>query len=85
MNPHPTTDRNRAGAPTALTEPRPETGYRVVVNDEEQYSLWPTDTPLPAGWHDTGVQGPRADCLAHIERVWTDLSPRSVREHLTSR
>lgn len=53
--------------------------YRVVRNDEEQYSIWLSDQPVPAGWHDQGVGGSKADCLDHIERVWTDLRPRSLR------
>jgi MbtH protein len=52
----------------------------VVVNDEEQYSVWPADRPLPAGWRSTGFAGERAECLAHIDTVWTDMRPRSVRE-----
>jgi MbtH protein len=54
--------------------------HRVVINDEEQYSIWPLSKPLPAGWRDVGQQGTKADCLAYVERVWTDMRPRSVRE-----
>ncbi|MFG3438647.1 MbtH family protein [Nonomuraea sp. NPDC047897] len=54
--------------------------YKVVVNDEEQYSIWFAERPLPQGWHDTGVQGPKQTCLDHIEQVWTDMRPRSLRE-----
>ncbi|MFF7240126.1 MbtH family protein [Streptomyces collinus] len=53
--------------------------YLVVANDEEQYSLWEADRPVPAGWHPQGVRGTRAECLAHIERVWTDMRPLSLR------
>ncbi|MFJ6790932.1 thioesterase domain-containing protein [Streptomyces angustmyceticus] len=53
--------------------------YVVVVNDEEQYSVWFADRALPAGWTATGAQGTRQECLDHIEEVWTDLTPRSVR------
>lgn len=56
------------------------TVQRVVVNDEEQYSIWPAHRALPDGWHDVGVSGTREECLAHIERVWTDMRPRSLRE-----
>ncbi|WP_439380780.1 MbtH family protein [Amycolatopsis lexingtonensis] len=52
----------------------------VVVNDEEQYSIWPSDRPLPAGWHDAGRSGTEDECVAHIEQVWHDIRPRSVRE-----
>jgi len=56
--------------------------YQVVVNDEEQYSIWLADQPLPAGWRLEGTTGDRSACLAHIDEVWTDMRPRSVREHL---
>lgn len=59
-----------------------ETPYQVVVNDEEQYSVWWADRPLPAGWRSAGVTGSRATCLSHIDEAWTDLRPRSVRERL---
>lgn len=54
--------------------------YRVVRNDEDQYSIWAADQELPSGWYDAGVVGPKDECLAHIERVWTDMRPRSLRE-----
>ncbi len=53
--------------------------YEVVVNDEEQYSIWFADRPLPPGWRPAGKAGTKAECLAHIEVVWTDMRPRSVR------
>jgi MbtH protein len=56
---------------------------QVVVNDEDQYSLWPRDTPPPDGWRPEGFTGGRQECLDHIERVWTDMRPRSVRERST--
>lgn len=52
----------------------------VVVNDEEQYSIWPAGREVPAGWRRVGVEGTKEECLDHIERVWTDMRPRSVRE-----
>lgn len=55
------------------------TSYKVVLNDEEQYSLWEADRPNPAGWRDEGFSGPKEDCLAHIDEVWTDMRPRSLR------
>ncbi|MDH2427991.1 MbtH family NRPS accessory protein [Sphaerisporangium sp. TRM90804] len=54
----------------------------VVVNDEEQYSIWPAARELPAGWRREGTQGTEEQCLAHIDAVWTDMRPRSVREHV---
>lgn len=54
--------------------------FTVVVNDEEQFSIWPAEQEPPAGWHTVGVTGSRDECLDHIERVWTDMRPRSLRE-----
>jgi MbtH protein len=51
----------------------------VVMNHEEQYSLWPADRPLPDGWRAVGHRGKRADCLAYVERVWTDMRPLGLR------
>jgi MbtH protein len=56
--------------------------YKVVVNDEEQYSIWPADRENPAGWRDAGKQGRKADCLAFIREVWTDMRPLSVRQQV---
>ena len=56
-----------------------ERHYAVVLNDEEQYSIWPVDRDIPAGWHAEGTSGPKDDCIAHIERVWVDMRPRSLR------
>jgi MbtH protein len=53
--------------------------FDVVVNAEEQYSIWPVDRELPAGWHRDGFRGPKSDCLAHIDTVWTDITPLSAR------
>jgi MbtH protein len=56
--------------------------YLVVVNDELQYSVWRADADLPPGWQAEGVAGTREECLAHIDRVWTDMRPLSLRRHL---
>jgi MbtH protein len=56
--------------------------YQVVVNHEEQYSIWPADRELPLGWTAVGKQGPKAECLAHIEEVWTDMRPLSLRKKM---
>jgi MbtH protein len=53
--------------------------YRVVRNDEEQYSLWKADRELPQGWYAEGTEGSRQECLDHIETVWTDMRPLSLR------
>ncbi|MFF3666113.1 MbtH family protein [Microtetraspora malaysiensis] len=54
--------------------------YVVVRNDEEQYSIWPAGRTLPAGWHDAGFGGAKQECLDHIETVWTDMRPLSLRQ-----
>ena len=53
--------------------------YKVVVNHEEQYSIWRSDRENPLGWKDAGKVGTKAECLAHINDVWTDLRPLSLR------
>jgi MbtH protein len=65
-------------------EDNEELEYQVVVNDEEQYSIWSVDMPCPAGWRTVGVTGDKATCLAHIDRVWTDMRPRSLREWMAA-
>jgi MbtH protein len=57
-----------------------DTTYSVVRNHEEQYSIWPAGLDLPAGWSEVGKAGPKAECLAYIDEVWTDMRPRSLRE-----
>jgi MbtH protein len=61
-------------------EQDPFSSYRVVVNHEEQYSIWPTERELPAGWRDAGKTGTKAECLAHINEVWKDMRPLSLRK-----
>ena len=53
--------------------------YAVVVNDEEQYSIWPAERDLPAGWRRDGFTGTEEECLAYIDEVWTDMRPASLR------
>lgn len=60
------------------------TDWTVVRNDEDQYSLWWADRDLPAGWSNAGYSGSRPDCLRHIESVWTDMRPASLRHQLDS-
>ena len=57
----------------------------VVVNAEGQYSLWPADREPPKGWEPAGKSGTKAECLAYIEEVWTDMRPRSLRESHAAR
>lgn len=53
--------------------------YYVVVNDEEQYSIWPKHKAVPAGWRTVGEPQVKTACLAYIETVWTDMRPLSTR------
>jgi MbtH protein len=56
--------------------------YNVVVNDEEQYSIWPAYREPPLGWKLAGKQGPKAECLEYIKEVWTDMRPLSLRKKM---
>lgn len=56
--------------------------YKVVVNHEEQYSIWPVDRDNPPGWSDVGVSGTKDMCLEHIKTVWTDMRPLSLRKKM---
>ncbi|MEV3972283.1 MbtH family NRPS accessory protein [Streptomyces sp. NPDC050698] len=59
-----------------------ESVYRVVLNDEEQYSIWWADRALPAGWHAEGTEGSREECLERIDTLWTDMRPLSLRRRM---
>ena len=56
--------------------------YRVVVNHEEQYSIWPEYKDIPLGWRDVGRKGLKDECLAYIKEVWTDMRPLSLRKKM---
>ena len=56
--------------------------YKVVMNEEEQYSIWWSDREIPLGWKNEGKIGTKQECLDHIETVWTDMRPLSLRKHL---
>jgi MbtH protein len=56
--------------------------YKVVVNHEEQYSVWPADREIPLGWTAVGKEGLKDECLAYIEEVWTDMRPLSLRKKM---
>jgi MbtH protein len=63
-------------------EQEDKTTYKVVVNHEEQYSIWAADRENPLGWRDAGKQGLKDECLAYIKEVWTDMRPLSLRKHM---
>ena len=56
--------------------------YMAVVNHEEQYSIWPEDREIPAGWRNAGKAGTKAECLSYIKEVWTDMTPLSLRKQM---
>lgn len=56
-----------------------DTEFLVVINGEEQYSIWPSYKPVPNGWRGEGKTGSEAECLAHVDAVWTDMRPLSLR------
>ena len=65
-----------------MDEKEDRTIYKVVLNHEEQYSTWPADKENALGWTDAGKSGTKAECLAHIKEVWTDMRPLSLRRRM---
>ena len=63
-------------------EKEDKTIYKVVVNHEEQYSIWPAERENALGWRDAGKNGPKDECLAWIKEVWTDMRPLSLRKRM---
>ena len=64
------------------TQEQTEQHYEVVINEEEQYSIWPVSKEIPAGWKGVGQKGNKADCLSYIKHVWTDMRPLSLRKQM---
>ncbi|MFB6893046.1 MbtH family protein [Kitasatospora sp. NPDC056327] len=62
-----------------------DTLYQVVRNDEEQHALWPAGAALPAGWAAEGFVGTEQECTAHVDAVWPDIRPLSMRDRLGAR
>jgi MbtH protein len=69
---------------TSMSDEQPENTptFKVVVNDEGQYSLWPAQRDNPLGWTDAGKSGSKQECLAFVEEVWTDMRPLSLRRRM---
>ena len=65
-----------------MNENENELLYKVVVNHEEQYSIWPVHRTIPLGWHDVDKSGPKQECLDYIKEVWTDMRPLSLRKKM---
>ena len=61
-----------------------ETTFKVAVNHEEQYSIWPSDKDIPEGWRFVNFESTKEDCLNHISKIWTDMRPLSLRKKMTS-
>ncbi len=61
-----------------------KTIYKVVINHEEQYSIWPAHRENALGWRDAGKEGDKEECLAYIKEVWTDMRPASLRRHMNA-
>jgi MbtH protein len=70
------------GAGMSTEEREDTTVYKVVLNHEEQYSIWPADRENPPGWKDGGKTGSKKECLDFIEQVWTDMRPLSLRKSM---
>lgn len=68
-----------------LDEQDGPTIYKVVLNHEEQYSIWPADRENALGWNDAGKSGSKAECLTYIKEVWTDMRPLSLRNKMQLR
>ncbi len=65
-----------------MNAPDDRTMYKVVVNHEEQYSIWPADRENPLGWDDAGKTGTKDECTEYIREVWTDMRPLSLRRQM---
>jgi MbtH protein len=61
-----------------------DTNFLVVINHEEQYSIWPDFLDMPKGWNAVGKSGKKQECLDYIKEVWTDMRPLSLRKHMES-
>jgi MbtH protein len=70
------------GHPMSSDDRDEHTIYKVVVNHEEQYSIWPEGREIPLGWTDAGKSGTKEECLAYIKEVWTDMRPLSLRRKM---
>ncbi|MGH7930634.1 MAG: MbtH family protein [Candidatus Binatia bacterium] len=63
-------------------EKEDNTLYKVLLNQEEQYSIWPADRENPLGWKDAGKSGSKTDCQIYVKEVWTDMRPLSLRKRM---
>lgn len=77
-------ETNTQGEDKEREEREDTTIYKVVMNHEEQYSIWPADRENALGWRDAGKTGTKGECLAYIEEVWTDMRPLSLRQKMAA-
>jgi MbtH protein len=63
-------------------EEEDKTIYTVVINQEEQYSIWPKHKAIPQGWKAVGKEGLKQECLQYVDEVWTDMRPLSLRKRM---
>jgi MbtH protein len=75
-------DHRKEMDPMSDEHPERTSLFKVVVNHEGQYSLWPAERENPPGWTDAGKSGPKEQCLAFVEEVWTDMRPLSLRKRM---
>jgi len=69
---------------STVTDDEDKTVYKVVINQEEQYSIWPAHRQNPLGWRDAGKSGLKQECLSYIDEVWTDMRPLSLRQRMAA-
>jgi MbtH protein len=74
--------KEKKGIDMSWQEQEDKTIYKVVVNHEEQYSIWPAHRDNAPGWKDAGKQGAKEECLEYIKEVWTDMRPLSLRKKM---
>jgi MbtH protein len=68
-----------------MSEEKDKTIYEALVNHEEQYSIWPAEEPIPAGWRKAGKRGSGVECLAFVEESWTDMRSPSLRQQISEK
>jgi MbtH protein len=78
------TNRNKRETDMTNSDQNDKNTYNVVVNDEEQYSIWPADREILLGWKTAGKSGTKEACLAYINDVWTDMRPLSLRKKINA-
>src|SRR5919202_1156774 len=77
-----TLGRRRRQGDMSMDNEEDTTVYKVVVNHEEQFSIWPADRASPLGWREVGTEGTKRECLDYIEAAWVDMRPLSVRNKM---